>query len=130
MLLSACAETVNTHGQVLLQSRLSQVQEGVSTKQDVLNLLGSPSTQGTFNDNRWYYVTSEVGTTALNPNILIDRKVIIIDFDPSSSIVAKVTEKTKANGHTIQPDETKTPTQGQAMGVFQQLFSNLGMGAQ
>ena len=129
LLLSACAETVNTHGQIILQSRLAQVKLGQSSKDDVLGLLGSPSTQGTFNDNRWYYVTSTVGTTALSPYDLKNRKVIVIDFDPQTGIVADMHEKSKAEGHSIQPAEATTPTQGQAMGVFQQMFSNLGMGA-
>ncbi len=124
--IASCAETVNTRGQIILPSRLAQVQPGVSTRDDVLNLLGSPSTQGTLNDNRWYYITSSVGTTSFTPHDLKSRQVLIIDFDPATGTVASLNQKTKADGKSLTPDEDVTETHGQAMGIVDQFMGNLG----
>lgn len=125
----SCAETLDTHGQVILPSRLAQIKVGETTQQQVLQLLGSPSAQGTLNDSRWYYITSTVGSKAFQPYNLKSRKVLVLDFDPSSTVVLKMAQKTEAQGREIDPDSTKTSTQGQSMGFTEQMFGNLGMGA-
>lgn len=128
-ILTGCSETVNTHGQVILPSRLAQVTPGTTTKDQVLQLLGSPSAQGTMNDSRWYYITSSVGTKAFEPHKLKSRKIVVVDFDPSSSIVTNITEKTEADGKELDPARAATPTQGQSMGILEQMMGNLGLGA-
>lgn len=125
---NACTETTTTHGQVILPSRLAQVQPGVSTKSDVQYLLGSPSTTGTFNENRWYYLTSSLKDKPLNPNLLQSRKVVIIDFDPSGT-VAGITDKDEAAGRSLTPDSDETATHGQSMGILDSMLQNVGMGA-
>ncbi len=124
--IAGCTETVNTRGQVILPSRLAQIQPGTTTRQDVLQLLGSPSTQGTLNDNRWYYVTSTVGSTSLNPHNLKTRQVVVIDFDPATDTVLTLTEKGKQDGKEVAPAEAQTPTHGQSLGIVDQLMGNLG----
>lgn len=126
MVITGCAETVNTRGQVILPSRLAQIQPGTTTRQDVLQLLGSPSTQGTLNDNRWYYVTATVGTTSFDPYDLKSRQVVIIDFDPKTNVVASLTQKSAQDGKEVPPSEDKTPTHGQSLGIVDQLLGNLG----
>ncbi|NBX86649.1 MAG: outer membrane protein assembly factor BamE, partial [Proteobacteria bacterium] len=127
-MLAGCAETINTHGQVILPSRLAQIKPGQTTRDEVLQLLGSPSTQGTMNDNRWYYITSTMGTKAFEPNNLKSRKVIIIDFDTASGTVSALQEKTEADGQALEPVRNTTKTQGQSLGIVEQLFGNLGLG--
>jgi outer membrane protein assembly factor BamE (lipoprotein component of BamABCDE complex) len=124
--MAGCAETVNTRGQVILPSRLAQIQPGVTTRQDVLQLLGSPSTQGTLNENRWYYVTASVGSTSLDPYDLKSRQVVIIDFDPKTDVVANLTQKGKNDGKEVSPDDKVTPTHGQALGIVDQMMDSLG----
>ncbi|MBI1308757.1 MAG: outer membrane protein assembly factor BamE [Proteobacteria bacterium] len=125
--ITGCSETINTHGQVVLPSRLAQITPGQTTRDEVLQLLGSPSTSGTMNDSRWYYITSIVGSKAFTPHDLKDRHVIIVDFDPSGTVVG-LQQKTAADGHTITPDDSITETHGESMGVVEQFIGNLGLG--
>lgn len=125
-LIAACTETVNTRGQVILPSRLAQIQPGTTTRQDVMQLLGSPSTLGTLNNNRWYYVTSTVGSTSFDPYDLKSRQIVIIDFDPKTDIVVSMSEKGKSDGKEVAPTEATTPTHGQSLGIVDQLIGNLG----
>lgn len=128
LLLSACAGTTQTHGQVITASRLAVIEPGTTTKTDVMRLLGSPSTQGTFNENRWYYITSVVQDKPLTPDQLKAREVIIIDFTPSDT-VAGIVRKTQADAKDISPDETTTVTHGQSLGIIDSMMQSLpGLG--
>lgn len=126
---ASCAQTTATHGQVILPSRLAQIQPGSTTQPQVLQLLGTPSTTGSFDQNRWYYVTSTNISKPLNPNILKSREVIIIDFDPSGTVVA-LNKKTEADGKQVDPATKTTPTHGQTLGIVDQMLGNIGLGAQ
>lgn len=126
VLMGACAQTVNTRGQIILPSRLEQIKVGQSTQNDVLSLLGSPSTQGTINNARWYYITSTVASKTFQPYELKDRKVVIIDFDTATGLVANIEQKTAADGKDVPIVEQTTPTHGQSLGIIDQVVGNLG----
>ncbi len=125
--ISGCPETINTHGQVLRESDINQLQVGHHNKHDVQRLLGSPSTIGTFDDDRWYYMSQTVMSKPLEPHILQNRKILIIDFN-EEGVIADMTQKNETDANDINPAERKTPTQGQSLGIIDQVFENLGMG--
>ena len=124
--LSACAETVTTHGQIILPSRLAQIKPGTTTRAEVQQLMGTPSTTGTFNDTRWYYITSTVKTKVLQPNILQKREIVIVDFD-AAGVVSNLTQRTEADAKEFDPVTATTRTHGQSMGILEQAFGNLGL---
>jgi outer membrane protein assembly factor BamE (lipoprotein component of BamABCDE complex) len=124
---ASCTSTLATHGQVILPSRLAQITPGTTTRGDVQRLLGSPSAQGTFNDSRWYYITSTVKDKPLNPNLLQKREVVIIDFDPSGTVVG-MTTKDESEGKDITPDKAMTATHGQSLGIIDSMINDLGGG--
>jgi outer membrane protein assembly factor BamE (lipoprotein component of BamABCDE complex) len=126
-MVAGCAETLDTHGQVLLPSALAQIKPNITTKDDVVRLLGTPSAKGTMNDNRWYYVNSVVGKKAFSPHNLKNRKVLMLDFDPSSSVVIGMSERTEADGKMLEPSRAETKTQGQTMGFIEQVMGNVGL---
>ena len=125
--LAGCGSVQKQHGQVLNPMLVERVQVGQTTKPQVQRLLGSPSVQDTFNPNRWIYISSSAIDKPLNPNILQDREVLVIDFD-DSGIVANIATRTEADGKTLEPDVAQTPTHGQSLGILDQLMGNLGMG--
>ena len=127
LLLVGCAETLDTHGTVVPPSQLAKVVVGQSTKDEVRQWLGTPSATGTLNDDRWYYVTSVVGKKAFNPYDLKSRRVLVLDFDPSSSVVTAIQERTERDGKPIDPNRAATGTAGQTMGFVEQMFSNFGV---
>ncbi len=127
LLLAGCAETLDTHGTVVPQSQLAKVVVGQSTKDEVRQLLGSPSATGTLNDDRWYYVTSVVGKKAFVPHDLKSRRVLVLDFDPSTSVVTALTERSERDGKAVDPNRAATGTAGQTMGFMEQMFSNFGV---
>jgi outer membrane protein assembly factor BamE (lipoprotein component of BamABCDE complex) len=127
-LAGGCAETLDTHGQVVLPSQLAKIKPGETTQAQVRQLLGTPSATGTLNDQRWYYITSVVGQKAFNPYDLKSRRTLVLDFDPSSTVVTSMVQRTEADGKALDPDRAMTETQGQTMGFFDQMFGNMGLG--
>ncbi len=127
VLTSACSEIVATHGQIIQPNQLERVKVGVHDKQTVQRLLGSPSATGTLNENRWYYITETTLSKPLNPNLLKERQVVIIEFDANGTVAALKT-KDASDGKQIDPNTDVTKTQGQSMGVIDQMLDNLGMG--
>lgn len=126
--LGGCAETLDTHGQVLQPSALAKLEVGKTTKEEARQLLGSPSLTGTMNRDRWIYVSSVVGKGAFNPHDLKSRRVLTLDFDPTTGQLAALTERTEQDGRAISPDDDATATQGQTLGIVDQLIGNLGLG--
>lgn len=123
--LSACVQQQVQHGHVLRPHMVERLSEGTSTKRDVAMLLGSPTLTGTFDDNTWYYITETVEKEALEENEVVARKVLQITFNENGTIEYMNTFD-KTAGRDITPNSRSTPTQGQSLGVVDQLIGNIG----
>jgi outer membrane protein assembly factor BamE (lipoprotein component of BamABCDE complex) len=123
--LAACTGTIDQRGNLPDPERLQEIQPGVHGRQDVADIIGSPSTIGTFSDSKWYYISRRTSKLAfLEPKIL-DQRVIVIDFD-DSGVVNDIVEYTSEDGQEIQIVSRTTPTAGQKLSVVKQLFGNIG----
>ena len=45
----------NYHGSKLLETKYSKIQVNITNKNDLINLIGQPSTKSDFNKNIWFY---------------------------------------------------------------------------
>ena len=79
----------------------------------------------TMADNRWVYISTVVVNKPLDQKTLQKRQVIVIDFDPSGT-VAGITDKSAADGKTIEPDSSQTKTYGQSLGILDSVMENMG----
>lgn len=125
VILASCShDEVETRGYVVKFSDFSKIKPGVSTKSDVVQQLGSPTTTSLFGDETWYYVGKEQSKeTFFDPEIK-DYEGYEISFkgDVVNSIVKKNANDLK--DFDISDDYTKTS--GNEISVWQQLFGNLG----
>ena len=123
--LTACGNTVQQRGNTPNPDDIATIKPGVHSRQDIVDLLGSPSTISTFEDRKWYYIGQKTEQIAfLKPEVL-DRKVLVITFD-ESGVVETTSSYGIANAHDVQPVERVTPTEGRDLSVIQQLFGNIG----
>ena len=67
---------MDTRGNLADKDRLQQIQPGVSTRDDVAAVLGTPSTMGTFDPNTWYYIGARTEKTAFFRPDTVERKVV------------------------------------------------------
>ncbi|MFT7434003.1 MAG: outer membrane protein assembly factor BamE (lipoprotein component of BamABCDE complex) [Alphaproteobacteria bacterium] len=124
---SACTKRMETHGSIVKQERLDRIQIGSHTKNDVAELLGSPSATGTFNDKRWYYFTEKAAVGSLGRSKLLEREIVIVDFD-KQGVVSSLTFKSKDDAQKVNPSKKTTTTHGQTLGIIDQFINNLGKG--
>src|SRR5688572_25462547 len=122
--LSGCAATVAQRGNVPDPERLEQLKPG-DTKDSVVQLIGSPSTIGTFSDKRWYYISRKTEKVAFfNPNT-IDQQVVEVQFDEQDKVL-EVKKLNMGDAKDVEIIQRSTPTAGKSMTVFDQLIGNIG----
>lgn len=123
--LGACAPRVHSQGHEVEPERLAQVKAGESNREQVLEILGSPSNTSTFGSEIWYYVSQQVHSTLFFKPDINDRKVVAIEFDDQGIVVA-IKSLGLEDGRSVQPVERATPTAGHEMGVLEQMLGNFG----
>ena len=123
--LAACTPTLVVQGYVPDEETLAGVQQGVDTKDAVVDKLGSPSTIATFDDDTWIYVNKRSEVFAFFEPTVLSQNVVAINFDPEGR-VEEIRRFTLEDGRLIDPVTRKTPTQGRELGLLEQLFGNVG----
>ncbi|MFM2444629.1 MAG: hypothetical protein RJB09_1815 [Pseudomonadota bacterium] len=100
------------HGYVLDQRALEQVKVGASPEQ-VLTVLGTPSTTSTVGGDVWYYITqkTERRVQFLDPKV-VEQRVVAVFFGPSKR-VTRVANYGLEDGKVIDFVTRTTPTGGQ-----------------
>ncbi len=124
-LLAACSGSIRVHGNMPEPEAIAEIRTGVYGRQDVAQLLGSPSAVSTFEDARWYYIGQKISQLAfLKPDIL-ERRVLVVSFDGNGRVDSTRTY-TLEDGRVIDPVSRATPTEGRELTLLQQLFGNIG----
>ena len=121
----ACAPRVHNQGHEVDPEQLAQVEPGKTNRDQVMEILGSPSSQSTFGPEIWYYVSQQMHSTLFFKPEVNDRKVIAVEFDPEG-VVSTVSTLGLADGRIVQPVERVTPTSGHELTVIEQVIGNFG----
>ncbi len=122
--LAACSPRTATHGNLVDPEALAQVKAGEQTKEQVQNLLGSPSSVGAFDQNTWYYISKQTQQVAFLEPTVLEQQVIEVDFD-SKGIVKNVHKFGEDDGKDIAIVSRTTPTRGKSLGVLDELWNTL-----
>lgn len=123
--LGACSSGLNTHGNLPDKELVEDIQPGVHSREDVLDILGSPSAISTFQDNRWYYIGSRSETVAFFDRDILERNVLVVSFAEDGLVGDKKVYNLK-DGQDVDPVDRVTPTEGKKLTILQQLFGNVG----
>lgn len=121
--LSGCTPVIENRGYDLEIVDPSKVRIG-QTKDEVLSILGSPSTLSTFKDNAWYYVSKKVATKSFFKPDTLEQNVIIIQF--SNDVVTKIENLDKKHAVEVELSKNKTETMGYDTGILREVFGNFG----
>lgn len=123
--LVACAPDVEEHGDLPTKSEIAQIHPGKTTKDEVVKILGSPSSVGVFDPNAWYYISDKTSQTAFFLPNTTDQEVYIVDFD-KDGVVAAVGHKGLKDAENITPAPGATPAPGRELTFLEQIIGNLG----
>jgi outer membrane protein assembly factor BamE (lipoprotein component of BamABCDE complex) len=124
-LAAACTPRIATHGNLPDPDTLADIVPGEIAKDEVEEILGSPSSVALFGEEVWYYISERKETTAFFAPELAERKVLIVRFD-AEGVVSAVDTLNMEDGRIVNPVERETPTAGNEMTIMQQLLGNLG----
>ena len=120
-----CADKVSTRGSLPTAETIDNLKVGVQTKDQVVQLFGSPSNIGTFDDNTWYYIGVKVEQTAFFKPSPVEQQVLQIKFD-DFGVVKEVKKLGLDDAQQVALNSNETPTAGKELGFFEQLFGNVG----
>ncbi|HJM61856.1 MAG TPA: outer membrane protein assembly factor BamE [Alphaproteobacteria bacterium] len=123
--LVACEPRLDTHGFMPNSELVSQIQTGDQDKFEVAEVLGSPSTMATFDDDIWYYITQQSRIFAFFKPEIVDQQVLVVRFD-EANVVSEINRYTIEDGLIVDPVTRETPTAGKELSILQQLFGNIG----
>lgn len=126
VVLGACQTTVRQHGYQPEEESVRQVQVGQTNRDQVQQLLGTPTSVAAFDENTWLYISRRTSQTAFMEPRLLEQSVIAITFNPTSGRVTNVRRLTGQDALAIQPVDRETPSPGREMTVMEQLIGNVG----
>jgi outer membrane protein assembly factor BamE (lipoprotein component of BamABCDE complex) len=122
---AACAPQVVQHGHTIDPANLARITPGVTSREEVARLMGSPSALATFEDDRWYYVTQRRESHSFFQSTITEQEVVTISFD-DRGIVQDVDQHGIDQAMAIEPEREITRTLGNELTVVEQLVGNIG----
>tara|TARA_Y100001970_G_C13739478_1_gene605458 strand:+ start:153 stop:617 length:465 start_codon:yes stop_codon:yes gene_type:complete len=94
ILISNCSlkKVVQHHGVHNLETKQTKLKVNQSNKNDILNLIGPPSTKSKFDNDVYIYIerkTSSSKLRKLGKKVLLENNVLILDIDDRGILIAK-----------------------------------------
>jgi outer membrane protein assembly factor BamE (lipoprotein component of BamABCDE complex) len=123
--LGACVPTIDNHGHAVDPDVLSQITPGVTSREEVLRLLGSPSSLSAFDDSEWYYISQRTERMSFYQSEITSQDVVAINFD-KSGVVDSVDQHGLDEARAVDPSPDKTKTLGNELSFLQQILGNVG----
>jgi outer membrane protein assembly factor BamE (lipoprotein component of BamABCDE complex) len=121
--LAACGSTTETlqRGYVLQEGALEQIPIG-ATQEQVLIVLGTPSTVATVSGEAFYYISQKTQrAAAFMPHEVVDQRVIAVYFDKERR-VARLANYGLKDGKVFDFMSQTTPTGGQDLSYLRNIF--------
>ena len=124
MALAGCAGETFQRGYVLPEGALEQIPLGASQEQ-VLLVLGTPSTVATVSGEAFYYISQKADRPiSFMRTQVTDQRVIAVYFDRNRK-VRRVAEYGLKDGHVFDFVSQTTPTGGTDLNVITTIVHNL-----
>lgn len=122
--LSACGTPPIQHGYVLSEEALAQVPVG-SSREQVLLVLGSPSTTSALAGDTFYYISQTIDESPLMGRSITDQKVLAVYFD-EKGLVKQIANYGLQDGKVFDFIERKTRTGGADVNLIGQILKGVG----
>src|SRR6185436_19035700 len=123
--LAACDPKVDTGGYVRETDFKEQIIVGQTTREETQARFGSPSSQSSFGEESWYYITDRKETTAFFKPKVVEQNVTRIVFD-ASGVASKVETFDMKDAKDLKLVKRQTPTEGHSLGFAEQILGNIG----
>jgi len=118
--LGGCFTQTYQHGYVLADGALEQIPLG-ATQEQVLIVLGTPSTVATVSGEVFYYISQRAEQTAFMPQKVVDQRVVAVYFDKNRR-VQRLANYGIQDGKIFDFISRTTPTAGQELNYLVYVF--------
>lgn len=123
--LGGCFQQTFQRGYVLSEGALEQVPVG-SSQEQVLLVLGTPSTVATVSGEAFYYISQRAEkSAAFLPQKVVDQRVIAVYFD-NNRRVERLADYGLKDGKVFDYVSRTTPTSGSELSYITYVFKILG----
>ncbi len=122
---SACSPTVATRGNMADPDRVAEIKAGQSRREDVADILGTPTSVGTFDQNVWYYIGQKTEKLAFFEPSVMERRVVVVHFD-DAGVVKEMKQLDATDGQRVDIVDRSTPTAGRELSLLEQMLGNVG----
>ena len=129
-ILNACSAAqqnewfVSHTGNMPTKERVGRIEVG-SSKNDVIGILGMPSSVNVLDENSWVYMSTDVKKVAFMQPKEQDREILRITFNEADE-VKSIETLSLDDGKNIAPEKDKTEVKGQRPGFFRKYFGGVG----
>jgi outer membrane protein assembly factor BamE (lipoprotein component of BamABCDE complex) len=125
LMVGACDPITDVRGHAPTPGAMEKLEVGSQTREDVLRLIGSPSSIANFGDDTWYYISQRQEAVAFFQPKTTEQKVTAISFGDNGRIKEiKTFDRADAKDPGMVP--RATPTVGKELTVLEQIFGNIG----
>jgi outer membrane protein assembly factor BamE (lipoprotein component of BamABCDE complex) len=127
--LAGCGSFSETlqHGYVMQEGALEQIPIG-ATQEQVLIVMGTPSTVATVNGEVFYYISQKAErSAAFMPQGVVDQRIVAVYFDKERR-VQRLANYGLKDGQIFDFVSQTTPTGGQELNYLGSVFKNLKFG--
>ncbi len=86
-------KVIEHHGVHFLEKKQEKLTLNSSNKNDIIKLLGAPSTTSTFDKDLWIFIernTSSSRLTKLGKKKLLDNNVLVLEIDNKGILIGKI----------------------------------------
>src|SRR5947207_7224009 len=122
--LGGCLSETYQKGYVIPDGALEQIPIGASQEQ-VLIVLGTPSTVATVNGEVFYYISERAEKTAFLPQKVVNQRVVAVYFDKNRR-VERLADYGLQDGRIFDFVSRTTPTAGKELNYLAYVFKIFG----
>ena len=123
LLVGGCFTNTYQRGYIFDEASLEQVPLG-SSQDQVLLVLGTPSTVATVSGEAFYYISQKSQKTAFLEPEVVDQRVLAVYFDPERR-VTRIANYGLKDGKVFDFISRTTPTGGEELSFLTQIFKGL-----
>ena len=123
LLLTSCT-MIKKHGYSMHETYIQELQEGKTSLQDCVSVLGKPSFISNVNSLTLYYMSYNVVKKGASKSKFQDMKTLVLEFE--NNILKKKYYITDKDMNSLNIDKSTTIVKGSQMRFFEQILDNAG----
>ncbi|WPX96395.1 outer membrane protein assembly factor BamE domain-containing protein [Candidatus Bandiella euplotis] len=125
LFLVSCVKKLEKTGYLLQKHKLELVKINKTSEQELIHILGEPTTKSSFGTKTYYYMERQSEQMAFFAPKLKEQQVVAIEFNPRN-IISNITIYTKDDAKVLSYDGTKENFEGNKIGALEQMVGNFG----